>query len=721
MTANVAPTRRVLLIGIAAGVARTAWADDTARDAVGFGPFLRIDAQGAVVVVAKHCEFGQGTHTGLAAVVAEELDADWSKVSVESAPADRTRYGNARLRGIQGTAESSSIADSWLQLRHAGAAARSLFVAAAARRWAVDPAGVTVVAGDVRHPPSGRRAGFGDLLAEAARLRPANPPQLKRPGDFRLLGRADLRRKDGQATATGATRYTMDVQAPGLLVAVVAHPQRLGARVASFDSAAALRLPGVVEVFAIPSGVAVVAKDTWSALRARDAVKVTWDLSRASRLDTAALAQRYARLAEAQEPTAPWVSFLAQGEGPWTGPASLVATYDFPYLAHAAMEPMNCVAQVSPERTRLTFASQAPTLDQLNVARRLGIPPDTVEIDVLPAGGSFGRRANLTSDYVVECATIAAHVGGDRPVKLVWTREDDFAAGRCRPLTHHRVEILAASDGYPKAWRHRVVTQSIMAGTLPPGTLDETSIEGVKNSPYLRSTPLVDARVMHVSADMPVQWWRSVDATHTAFVMEHTIDRLARAADVDPVAYRLELFRRAGDRRRTRALRLCARKAGWGAPLPPSVARGVAVHESFGTVVAQVAEVELTGGRPRVRRVVCVVDCGFAVLPDQVKAQMEGGIGYGLCAALSGEITVVEGVIQQRNFDDYQVLRMADAPRIETHIMPSAEAPSGVGEPATPVIAPAVANACLKLTGRPTSALPFAVAVPKDPARPSPA
>jgi len=371
------------------------------------------------------------------------------------------------------------------------------------------------------------------------------------------------------------------------------------------------------------------------------------------------------------------------------------------------MEPMNCVASVDGSKVRLTFGSQGQTLDQLNAAKIVGCLPGSVEIETLFAGGSFGRRANFQSDYVAECVHIAKTVGDGRPVKLVWTREDDMRAGYFRPIVVHAVKVKLDKDGYPAAWRHRIVTQSIMKGSpMPVGKgPDQTAVEGAAGSPYLKATPVVDAQVACPDVGVPVLWWRSVGATHTAFVMEHTIDQLARQAGKDPIDYRRALYRKAGADRHLAVLNHAVEKAGQA--VTPGWTRGVAVHESFGSVVAQIAEVKVEDGVPRVGRVVTAIDCGVAISPDQIAAQMEGGTCYGLSAVLFGEVTLTDGKVDQGNFDAYRVLRINEAPTVETYIVPSGNLPSGVGEPGTPVIGPAVANALLALDQRATRRLPL--------------
>ncbi|MDP3852784.1 xanthine dehydrogenase family protein molybdopterin-binding subunit [Phenylobacterium sp.] len=675
-----------------------------------FGPFIKIGADGAVTVISKHIEFGQGNHAGLAAIVAEELEADWSKVKVEQAAAIAKVYANTGM-GVQGTGGSSAISNSWDQLRKAGASAKAMFVEAAANRWSV-PAGEIVVKDSVvSHAASAKSATFAELLADASKVTPPQAPTLKDPKTFTLIGSDRVRRKDSQSKADGTAKFTQDVQMPDMLVAMVAHAPRYGAKVASFDAAEAKKVAGVVEVYEVPTGVAVVAENTWAARKGRDALKVTWNEDEAEKRSSDAILASYKDLASGKTAATDkmkWKPFGSKGDiATATGPA-FETSFDFPYLAHATMEPMNCVAQVGGGKAKLTFGSQIPTVDQLNTAKIVGMLPGAVEIETLFAGGSFGRRANFQSDYVAECVHIAKKVGKMRPVKLVWTREDDMAAGYFRPIVHHTVKVTVDKDGYPATWRHRVVTQSIMKGS-PTGEpkLDETAIEGALGSPYLKATPVVDAQLIQPDIGVPVLWWRSVGATHTAFVMEHTIDQLAKRANKDPVDYRRALYTKADAKRHLAVLNLAAEKAGWGTPAPAGWTRGVAVHESFGSVVAQVAEVKLVDGVPKVGRVVTAIDCGTAIAPDQIASQIEGGTCYGLSAALYGNVTVKDGVVEQTNFDTYRVLRNSESPIVETHIVPSGAAPSGVGEPGTPVIGPAVANALFALTGQATTSQPF--------------
>ena len=715
-----APTRRSLLVG-ATVVGGALLVGCSVPDALSagskfkpgaFGPFLKLAADGTVTVVSKHIEFGQGSHAGLAAIVAEELDADWSKVVVEQAPANAKLYGTPMMFGMQGTGGSSAINSSWTLLRTAGAAARAMLVEAAAKTWGVPASEITVSNGIVSHA-SGKQSGFGPLVAEAAKIAPPQAPKLKDPKTFALVGTDRVRRKDSAVKSNGTALYTQDVVLPEMLTAMVAHAPRFGATVKSFDDAAARKVPGVVAVHKIPTGVAVVAQSTWAAKQGRDALKVEWDETKAEKRSSAQMLTAFKNLASGKTPAPEkngWAAFESKGDAAKAaaGSGALDIAYDFPYLAHATMEPMNCVAMVGKGPPRLVFGSQFPTLDQINTAKIATVLPGSVEIETLFAGGSFGRRANFASDYVSECVHIAKKVGGGRPVKLVWTREDDMRAGYFRPMVHHTVRVTTDAEGYPATWRHRIVSQSIMKGS-PAGTpkLDDSAIEGTKGSPYLKATPVVDAQLLIADTGVPVLWWRSVGATHTAYVMEHTIDQLAKKAGKDPVAYRRALYEKAGAKRHIAVLDLAAEKAGWASPAQAGWTRGVAVHESFGSVVAQVAEVKMENGQPKVGRVVTAIDCGTAISPDQIAAQMEGGTCYGLSAAMYGAITLTDGVVDQGNFDTYRVLRNSEAPTVETHILPSANPPTGVGEPGTPVIGPAVANAILALTGKPTLSQPF--------------
>ncbi len=467
----------------------------------------------------------------------------------------------------------------------------------------------------------------------------------------------------------------------------------------------------MVEVVQIPSGVAVLADNTYAAKKGRDALKVTWDDSHAEMRGSDAILADFKHMAAGQSDV-PGNPFDNHGDatGAFTGEL-FETTYDFPYLAHATMEPMNCSIVLDGDKVKLTYGCQAQGWDQPAVGQALGVAPETVEIETLFAGGSFGRRGTPSGDYVVECANVAKAAAAKtpalrgRPVKLVWTREDDMMAGKYRPLVHHAVAVKLGPDGYPAAWRHRIVGPRLL--NFPGMKVDPTVVDGVMGSPYLKATPVTDTLVYSPDSIVPVSFWRSVEATHTAMAMEHTIDQLARKAGKDPAEYRRELYTRARADRHLSVLELAIAKSDWGKPVPTGWARTIAVHEAFGTVVAQVADVTIKNGEPRVGRVVSAVNCGVAVTPDQIRAQMESAVCYGLSAALFGQITLKDGVPEQHNFDRYRVLRMDEAPTVETYVVPSAAPPSGIGEPGTPLMAPIVAAALLQLTGKPTTSLPF--------------
>lgn len=669
--------------------------------------FVRIGADNSVTVIAKHIEFGQGTHTGLSTILADELDAAWDQVRAEAAPADATRYNNLFWGPAQGTGGSSSIANSWMQLRQAGAKARALLVSAAAQEWGVPAGEITVAAGEVRHEPSGRYASFGDLVATAATLPVPDEVPLKDPSQFTLIG-TRVPRKDTPSKTDGTALYTIDVTRPGMLVAVMARPPRFGGKVKSFDGTAALQVPGVTEVVEVPRGIAVLARNTWAAMKGRDALTVEWDDSAAETRSTDQMITAYKPLLGQPGPSA-----RADGdaEAAIAGAATVLeADYTFPYLAHAPMEPINAVVEWSEDRCEIWSGCQGPTMDQYAVAAVTGLKPEQVIIHTLYAGGSFGRRATPDGDVAAEAASIAKAIDGRAPVKLVWTREDDIRGGRYRPLYLHRLRAGLDEQGRVVGWSHRIVGQSILKGTpftmLIKHGIDTTSTEGASNLPY--AIPNLSVELHTTDAGVPVLWWRAVGSTHTGYAVETFIDELAAAAGQDPVAFRLELLK--DHPRHAGVLRLAAEKAGWGTPLPEGRHRGVAVHESFNTYVAQVAEVTIRDdGTVKVERVVCAVDCGVPVNPDVIVAQMEGGIGYGLGAVLRNRITLTDGNVDQANFDTYEPARISDMPAVEVHIVQSQEAPTGVGEPGTPVIGPAVANAVAAATGKRLRELPFSL------------
>jgi isoquinoline 1-oxidoreductase subunit beta len=671
--------------------------------------FLRIAPDNSVTVIAKHLEMGQGTYTGLATIVAEELDADWAQIRVESAPADASKYANLVFGTLQGTGGSSAMANSWMQLRNAGATARAMLVAAAAQEWNVAPATLSVERGIVRHAPSNRQATFGALAGKASGLPAPNEVPLKDPKNFKLIGQK-LPRVDIPGKTNGTAQFTIDVTFPDMLVAVLQRPPRFGATIKSFDATATKAVPGVVEVLQVPRGVAVVAKSFWAAKQGRDALKVEWDDSKAEKRSTAAIMAEYRTLAEQ-----PGKSARREGDAAAAlkGAAKLItATYEFPYLAHAPMEPLDAVVKLDANSCEIWCGDQFQTVDQANAAATAGLKPEQVKIHTLLAGGSFGRRANMGSDYIVEAVSVAKALGANgTPVKLQWTREDDIRGGLYRPLYLHRLEAALDKDGELVGWQHRIVGQSIMAGTalaavMVKDGIDGTSVEGAANLPY--AVPNMSVELNTTETGVPVLWWRVVGSSHTAYATEAFIDEIAHAAGKDPFAFRQALLQH--HPRHRAVLEIAAKAAGWGDPLPKGKGRGIAVAEAFGTYVAQVAEVTVApNGQIKVDRVVCAVDCGTPINPDVISAQMEGGIGFGLGAALYGAITLKDGQVEQTNFDAYQVLRIDEMPKVEVHIVPSPEAPTGVGEPGVAPVGPAVANAVFAATGKRLRILPFAV------------
>lgn len=667
--------------------------------------FVRITPDNSVTVIIKHLEMGQGSHTGLATLVAEELDADWSQIRTEGAPADPSKYNNLAFGPMQGTGGSTSMANSFLQMRKAGAAAREMLVAAAAERWNVPATEITVKAGVVSHP-SGKQATFGELAEAAAKQPVPADVTLKTPEQFIYIGKNNLRRVDAKAKSTGMAQFTQDVKLPGMLTAVVAHAPQFGATVKSFDAAPAKAIKGVVDVVQIPTGVAVLGQDFWSAKQGRDALQIAWDDSKAYKASSDQQMADYRERAKQ-----PGAEAFKEGDAPATlqKAAKVVsAAFEFPYLAHAAMEPLNCVAQLTDTGCEIWNGEQFQSIDQPAVAELLGIKPEQVKINALYAGGSFGRRANPHADYVLEAVNIAKVSKQRQPVKLVWTREDDMRAGYYRPCFYHELQGGLDADGNLIAWQQRLVGQSIMRGTamesMIENGIDPTSVEGA-GKPYSIPNVLVELHTME-DVGVPVQWWRSVGHTHTGFATECFMDELAHAAGKDPLEFRRALLK--DHPRHLNVLNLAAEKAGWGGKLPEGHGRGIAMVESFNTFVAEVADVTVHKDRTfTVDKVVVAVDCGVPVNPDVIYAQMGGGVGFGLSAALGEKITLKDGKVEQGNFDAYPLLRMAEMPEVEVHIVASNEDPTGVGEPGVPPIGPAVANALFAATGKRVYQLPI--------------
>ncbi|SDZ16844.1 isoquinoline 1-oxidoreductase, beta subunit [Lysobacter sp. yr284] len=704
-----------LVVGfLVPGAKRFAQAAPAAAAALsaGFAPnaFLRIADDDTVTVLLSHSEMGQGIWTGLAMLIAEELDADWSKIRVEHAPA-APAYAHTSF-GMQMTGGSTSTWSEFERYRMAGATARALLLAAASTRLGVPAQRLRTDNGAVI--ADGRRLRYGELAAAAAALpAPATPPTLKDAKDWKLIGKP-TRRLDGPEKIDGRAKFGMDVQFDGLLTAMVARAPVFGGTVKSFDDRAARKVPGVRDVVQVPSGVAVVADHYWAAKQGRDALTIDWAPGpHAAALDDARLRAEFARLAAAGGGAV--ASRAGDADAALKRAAKVIeAEYHVPYLAHAPMEPLNCTVRIGADRCEIWTGTQFQTLDQGMAAKITGLKPEQVQIHTTFLGGGFGRRATPTSDFVAEAVHVAKAAG--KPVKTVWSREDDVRGGYYRPMYLQRARIGLDERGRPVAWTQTLVGQSIMAGTpmepmMVKNGVDATSVEGVADSPYIKGVEDHRVELHSPKTGIPVLWWRSVGHSYNGFVMESLIDEAAHAAGQDPVAYRRALLDE--HPRHLAALNLAAEKAGWGSTLPAGRARGVAVHESFGSYIAQVAEVSLEdapgGKRIRVHRFVCAIDCGLAVNPDGVRAQMESGINFGLGAALYSELTFRDGRVRQSNFHDYRVLRMDEAPAIEVHIVASAEKMGGAGEPGTAPVAAAVANAVFALGGPRLRELPLRV------------
>ena len=662
--------------------------------------FLRIGKDGTCTVFVKHLEFGQGVTTSLPMIVAEELECDWSKVRAELAPA-APEYAHTAF-GMQMTGGSSSVWNSFDQLRTVGAQARTMLVQAAADQWKAKPADCRAEKGFVVGP-GGKRASYGQLAESAAKLPIPEKVALKNPKDFKVIGKP-TRRIDAADKVEGRTVFGIDVKRPTRpLVAVVAHPPAFGAKLKSFNAEKVKGIPGVTHVVELNNKVAVVGQHFWAAKKGRDALGLEWDPGPNASVSTESLRQKFVELAKTPGIAA---KKAANPEAIKGAARTIVAEYDVPFLAHAAMEPLNCTVEVSKDGAEIWVGSQFQTVDQQNAARVLGFKPEQVKLHTAYAGGGFGRRANPVSDYITEACAVAAEV--KKPVKVIWTREDDIRGGFYRPMMVHRAEVGLDAQGKIVGWNHAIVGPSIVAGTpfeamMVKDGVDPTATEGVADTPY--DIPNLAVNLHSVATGVPVLWWRSVGHSHSAFVMETLIDEIAAAQKKDPVAFRRELL--AKNPRMLKVLDTAAAKSGWGSALPKGMARGIAIHESFQSVCAHVAEVSMEGGQPRVHKVTTAFDCGLVVNPLTVEAQLQSAIAFGLGAALFSRITLKDGQVEQSNFHDYRVLRMNEMPRVEVHLVGGGDKPTGVGEPGVPPIAPAVANAIFVLTGKVARSLPL--------------
>jgi isoquinoline 1-oxidoreductase beta subunit len=671
--------------------------------------WLTIDRAGDVKIIVALTEMGQGIRTALPMLIAEELEADWDKVHVEGAMADRTLYGG------QGTGGSSSVRDSWETLRKAGAAAREMLVAAAAARWQVVPSKCRAEKGTVVHPDGKQRLSYGDLVDAAARLPVPSDQQLKNPKDFKLIG-TRVKRVDAPSKVNGTAVFGIDVKEteslPGMVYAALVRPPVFGGKLTGFEIGEAKSLPGVHDAVKAGDAVAVIAGNTWAALEGRRRLKVNWD-----RGENAGLSSETIRALFAEKAGQAGKTWRLAGDPDQHLAAGKVveATYELPFQAHATLEPGNCTAWVHDGLCDMWAPTQVPQRVQAAVGKALDIPSDAVRLHITLLGGGFGRR--LESDYAVEAALVSKAVG--KPVKVVWSREDDLRHDFYRPASWHVLRGAVDAEGWPVAFSHKIVAPSITARRRPE--ILETGREPVVEiqSTFLYDIPNLRLEYVMANTPVPIGPWRSVYASQIAFPSECFFDELCAAGGKDPVEARLRLLQDDHNQRelvieedhwkpaRLRGVvALAAEKAGWGQPLPPGRFRGIACYPEFGTYVAQVAEVSVDAAGVHVHRVVCAVDCGIVVNPDILEQQIEGSILFGLSAALKNEITFAEGGVQQTNFGDYDVLRLREAPQVEVHTVPSTEPPMGIGEPAVPVIAPAVANAVFAATGKRVRRLP---------------
>ncbi|MGC2048011.1 MAG: xanthine dehydrogenase family protein molybdopterin-binding subunit [Gallionella sp.] len=664
--------------------------------------FIRIAPDDSITVIVNKSEMGQGVYTSLTMLIAEELEADWSRISVESAPVASV-YNHTGF-GMQMTGGSTSIASSWEQLRRVGASGRVMLIRAAAQQWGVPESECHAERSKVFHARSGKTASYGALADAAGKLPlPDNVP-LKPPKDFTIIGKP-TRRLDTPAKINGSAQFGLDVYLPGMLTVLIARSPVFGGKVKSFDATEARKVSGVQGVYQVPTGIAVAGSGFWPAKTARDLLEIEWDEGPGAALSTTRMRAEYLELAKTSGAVARKDGDSVQGFK--TAHKWVSAEYEIPYLAHATMEPLNVVVDLKPDHCSIWTGTQMQTMDCMMAAKTAGLQMEQVEVHTTFLGGGFGRRANPQSDFVIEAVQAAMAVG--KPVKVVWTREDDMRGGYYRPMWSDHIEAGIAKNGKPLVWKHTLVGQSIIAGTsfeafMVKNGVDVTSVEGASTLPYV--IPNVQVELHSPKNAVPVQWWRSVGHSHTAFVVETMIDELAHLAKKDPAAYRLDNL--PADSRYRGVLKLAASKAGWGRKkLPAGHAYGLAVHKSFDSYVAEIAEVSLENGKVRVHRVVAAVDCGMVVNPDGVRQQIESAVAYGLSAALHGAITLENGRVVQSNFHDYAPLKFSEMPQIEVHIVASSEAPTGIGEPGVPPIAPAVANAVFKLTGKRLRRMPF--------------
>ena len=708
MTANIsrrgflksaAAAAAVLYVGATPDGAAAAGSSDAMLN-----PFVKIDSDGNVIAIIKHFEKGQGPATGLSTLIAEELGVTMAQIGYEFAPSDPQVYNNLFFGPFQGTGGSTAMANSWMQYRTAGANAREMLIKAAAQAWGVDAAGLDIQEGMVTG--GGQSAPLGEFVAAAAEIAPSETPRLRDQTEWKIIGNEATRRLDSPIKVNGQAKFGMDVHLPNQMVVMIKRTPQRGGVVAGFDDSAAKDVKGFIMAMPLPTkhGVAVYAENTWAAMQARAAIEVDWDMSAAETRSSQEIRDEIMAALEAapvynvNKADTPAISSAVDGAAQVVEKA-----FYFPLLAHAPMEPMNCtIEQTAEGDIVLHDGAQMPTGPHMAYQQIFGLPAEKIHIKTMLTGGSFGRRATPDADYQVEAGLAFVMTDRSRPVKLVWDREDDIRGGYYRPATGHKVRVGLDADGKIAAWEHQVAGQSIMKGTAfeafsVKDGVDHSTVEGLADSPYV--IPNMAVGLTDTEKATSVLWWRSVGHTHTAYVMEVMMDMAAKAAGRDPVEFRLA-YLEGGDKdaqRKAGVLKLAAEKGNWGNPAAGNV-QGIAVHKSFGSFVAEVVEVSDTPADGiQIEKVTAAVDCGIAVNPDVIRAQTEGAIGYGIGHAMRDQITLDGGAVEQSNFPDYEPLRISDIKAIETHIVASAEAPTGIGEPGTPPSAPALANAIAQL------------------------
>ncbi|RQS10129.1 xanthine dehydrogenase family protein molybdopterin-binding subunit [Burkholderia sp. Bp9002] len=675
-------------------------ADETPRAGV-FAPnaFVQIDRNGQVTLVMPKVEMGQGVYTSLPMLIAEELEVPLSNVTLDHAPPNEKLFADPLLGG-QLTGGSTSVRYAWEPMRRAGATARTLLVGAAAKQWNVDPATCRAENGEVLHPPSGRRASYGQLADAAAKLPVPKDVALKKPADFKLVGKP-VKRLDSPEKVDGTAQFGLDVRLPGMLYAVIVNSPVFGGTVASVDDTAAKQIGGVRQVVRVDDAVAVVGDHTWAAKRGASALVVKWNEGAGAKVSTRDIAADHARAADSGK------GAVARKDGDVdkafaNAKTRVDAVYEQPLLAHATMEPVNCTVHVRPDGCEIWLGTQVPTRALDAVQRITGFPREKIVVNNHLLGGGFGRR--LEVDMVAQAVKVAKQVNA--PVKVIWTREEDIQHDMYRPYYYDRISAGLDANGKPVAWRHRIVGSSILARFAPPAVKDGVDPDAVEVSaelPYDLPNQLVDY-VRQEPRHVPTAFWRGVGPTRGTFVVESFIDELAAQTRTDPVQYRRALLGKSP--RARNVLDVAAKAAGWGAPLPKGQGRGVSVMHAFGSFFSIVVDVAVDGGDVQVKRVVCAVDCGMVVNPDTIDAQVQGGIIFGITGALYGEITIENGRVMQSNFTDYRMLRIDETPPIDVHIVKSAEAPGGIGEPGTAATAAALSNAIFAATGTRLRRLP---------------